>query len=151
MGRPPKPTDAHLRDGTYKESRHGNRVPDSDFPAATDLQCPDDLSGHASEAWLRIIEVLPKDRLKQADVELLAGMCHWLGEFAKVRESLRGLEVTSQNYYKLTILAQMTWKAFKDCAGAFGMTPADRARLKFVVEQKTEEDGLEILGMLKAS
>lgn len=150
MGRPSKPTDAHKRDGTYKKSRHGNRVPDSDFAEATDLNCPDDLSGHASEAWLRIIGVLPKERLKQADAELLAGMCHWLGEFSKIREAMRGMEVTSQNYYKLTILAQMTWKAFKDCAGSFGMTPSDRARLKFVVEQKVEDDALETLKLIGA-
>ncbi len=150
MARPPKSTAAHKRDGTFRDDRHGDRVPDAEFPDAQ-LACPEDLSGEAAVAWYRVVKSLPPDYLKQADIDHLAGMCRWLAQFNAISAAMEKIEVTAPPYYKLSMLAGMAWKHFAAASSRFGMTPADRAKLRTPVVEKNRENALETLKLLGAS
>lgn len=148
-GRKPKTTAAHKRDGTARKVRHADIVPESSFADAT-REAPVELSAEAALIWHATIAALPSDQIKQADVNQLAGMCHWYAEFQKVNAAAAEFEVFDPAYYRLMTLAAIAWKHFAAASSRFGMTPVDRARMKIAIETKTEDDALESLKLVGA-
>lgn len=150
MARPRKPKAKHIRDGTYREDRHGAMVDDSDFDG--DLpERPADLSVDELAVWELVINSSPEGVLRAIDEAELTGCCWWYGEYCKVMRAMRPMKVTVKAYYRLASLAAIAWKHFAAAASRFGMTPADRARLKTAPSKpKDDSDPLATLKLLGA-
>lgn len=141
MGRPPKPTERHKRDGTYRADRHGDRLESPTTAGAPDR--PEWLSGEAEIWWDAIIACLPADVAGEADDFALALLCEKWAEWRKYSAALEHIEVTDKEHYKVAMLANMAGKTVQGLLGKFGMTPSDRAKMK-IVPPKEEVDELEL-------
>lgn len=148
MARPPKSLRQHKRDRTYRADRHGDRVPDEAFDG--DLERPDDLSVDELAVWQLVVDTSPEGVLRAIDASELTGCCWWYGEYCKAMRAMRPMRVTVKAYYRLANLAAIAWKHFAAAASRFGMTPADRARLKMIPKQEKADDPLESLKLIGA-
>jgi len=133
MGRHRKPVADHLRDGTYRPGRHGP-VPDPE-PAADPPAKPEDLGGEAGAFWDRVVGLLGPV-LRPADAPQLVQMAKWWARWAEVEVALAGggeipPSVPGTIQHTRLINAASTCSAnFDRVASRFGLTPADRARLR---------------------
>lgn len=148
-GQQPKTIARHKRDGTYRRDRHGDRVDDSDFEG--DLpERPADLSVDELSVWELVLGTSPDGVLRAIDESELIGCCWWYGEYCKAMRCMRPMKATAKAYYRLANLAAIAWKHFAAAASRFGMTPADRARLKMTKADEKQEDPLEALKLIGA-
>lgn len=126
MGRPRKPLEKHLLDGTFRADRHG--PPPDDAGAVAPPVKPADLAGDASEFWDRIVGVLA-GVVRDRDGEQLAELCRWWARIQKVGAALDKAQPGSLLYSRLMTQAGTAAATFDRIAKRFGMTPADRAQL----------------------
>ena len=124
MGRPRKPTEKHLLDGTFRKDRHGP-VP-ADLGTAPPPVKPADLTGPAGEFWNRVT-VLLAGVVRDRDGEQLAELCRWWARVQKVGAALDKSAPGSLVYGRLMNQASTASATFDRIAKRFGMTPADRA------------------------
>jgi len=125
------------------------RVDDRDFDG--DLpERPSDLSVDELAVWDLVVNTSPEGVLRAIDESELTGCCWWYGEFCKAMRAMRPMKATQKAYYRLSNLAAIAWKHFAAAASRFGMTPADRARLKLTPQAKPDEDPLDKLGLIGA-
>src|SRR5215207_7590594 len=88
MGRPPKPVEEHLRNGTYRADRHAPPVLVSGRPTLDDpmMEPPDDLPEDGKKFWrawvTRLIEVGLIDRVDQPALE---GLCTMFARAVQAR------------------------------------------------------------------
>jgi P27 family predicted phage terminase small subunit len=138
-GQTPKSRSKHKRDGTFRADRHAALVDDSDFNG--DLpERPADLSADELAVWDHVVETTPEGVLRLIDESELIGLCFWYGEYRRAIAAMRGMRITAKAYYRTIQLAAIAWKHFAAAASRFGMTPADRARLK-IAPSKPKDDG----------
>lgn len=138
-GRPPKPLEDHLTDGTYREDRHGPMV-ESIRPEGFPVK-PEDLDEAAGAAWEFIINELTRMNVAgKVDSIALAEGCRWLSRYYRFGAVLDGARVSDDvdSALKLTKLVALCWSKFESTARQFGLTPADRARLKVQPTQKKQ-------------
>lgn len=148
-GQQPKSKSRHKRDGTFRADRHASLVDDRDFDG--DLpERPADLSVDELAVWELVVGSSPDGVLRAIDQTELTGCCWWYGEYSKAMRAMRPMEVTDTEYYRLSQLAAIAWKHFAAAASRFGMTPADRSRLKVAVTERKQEDPLEALKLIGA-
>lgn len=134
MGRKPKPLTVHLRNGTYKPSRHGVHP-----MAAGELIKPSDLKGEAAKLWERVADFCMTGGSGECDTDLLAGMCSWYAEYRRVAAAMVTLTPIDEDYKPLQYLAANAWRQFVDMASRFGLSPADRAKLKTSSDEATSK------------
>lgn len=124
-GRPAKPKKLHILEGSFRKDRHGAK---GDAPSvAGDVIVPD-LEEHAKKMWGEVIGPLVKlGIVTSADVPAAQAMCESWG---LMRRSFAALE--SDPCDKLARTAYTAYcQLFDKFASRFGLTPADRQRLKF--------------------
>src|SRR5688572_26013881 len=125
----------HKRDGTFRADRHAALVDDRDFDG--DLpERPADLTADEVQVWSHVVDTSPDGVLRRIDESELIGLCHWYGEYRRLMDLMRKTKVTAKAYFRLATLAAIAWKHFAAAASRYGMTPADRARLKFAPSEK---------------
>ena len=137
MGRPAKPISDHYLHGTYRRDRHGDRVDGAIAPGPPVK--PADLPADASELWDSILGTLPSDAIASVDYAALTACCRWYGVMLA---NLRLLEAGTGDAYKLTTLAAIASKQFATFAQRFGLTPADRAKLRLPATELPDADEL---------
>lgn len=141
MPRTPKSTAEHLRDGTFNPTRHRDR---NDIRLAEGRpEKPRGLSPLAEKLWDSVLAGRPAEFQASCDFATLAGCCRWFSEW---HETMRAGEEETDfkaKYMKLCAAA-MCWKQFTQTAAKFGLTPADRTKLK-AVENLADIDPLAIL------
>lgn len=126
MGRPRKPIELHVIDGTFRADRHG--------PAPVDVgevrppTKPSDLGGAAGGFWDRLLAVLA-GVVRERDGEQLAELCRWWARIQKVGAALDKSQPGSLRYGRLMNQASTAAATFDRIAKRFGLTPADRASL----------------------
>ena len=102
---------------------------------------PRDLPAAGKRLWGDVCDHLPVDVLSLLDGAALEGMCRWFAEYkalATDKAMDRGQRVRA---------AANAWRQFFDAAKAFGLTPADRGRLKGTApEPEAKEDILKYVG-----
>ena len=137
--RPPKSTAQHVADGTYEPSRHDGR---GDVTLAIGVpDAPSRLTGRGLELWEIVTGTLPEDAQSRLDTATLEGACWWWGRFCDVRERI---DAGGCDEYKGMIMAATYWKQFALMAAKFGMSPADRCKLKLSAGEN-KESPLEML------
>jgi phage terminase small subunit len=139
MGRKPKPATLLMRQGTYRPGRHEVQP-----RAVGDLAKPRDLGKFGSKLWDGVIDFIEQQAgAGECDTECVAGMCRWYNEYRRLAEAVAALPPTDEDHRTLLYSAATAWRSFIDMASRFGITPADRARLKHSAEEhKTTLDKL---------
>lgn len=126
MGRPRKPIEKHVLDGTFRADRHGP-APD-DLGAVRPPAKPADLGGAAGEFWDRLLAVLT-GVVRERDGEQLAELCRWWARIQKFGAALDKAQPGSIGCGRLMAQASTAAATFDRIAKRFGLTPADRASL----------------------
>lgn len=143
-GRPRKPTNLKLVEGTFNVTRERQRHPDGKEPTPSVgiPECPASLSLKAKDAWSKFAKLaLDLGTLTVADGEALAGLCETYVELTEARRQLRagGAEytyVTTNKDGNMMIrprpeiaIIQDADRRYLNWLGRFGLTPADRSRV----------------------
>lgn len=133
MPRPRKPVEQHIIDGTYRKDRHGP-APQPDPDGGDDLGPPvkpRSLTGEAGKIWDQLARQLT-GVLRARDTLLLVEMCRWWAELKRVQGALKKSRPGEKGYNQLLIGAGICSDKLDKLASRFGLTPADRAKLRAV-------------------
>lgn len=133
-GRPPKATDKHRRQGTFRKDRHAARADVIAPIGGAGVAPPFPIDAEAQWLWKLVADHLPAGTLGPIDAATLAGLCRWWSLWRKCDSQIESLNqddpLSMALAYKLTCMSAAAWKQFEKLAARFGMTPSDRARLK---------------------
>lgn len=130
MGRPRKSIDEHMLKGNYRPSRHGLRPPLPDDPGGNvPPSKPADLDHAAGQLWDKFVRLLA-GVLRERDGDVLAELCRWLAELRRIRVVLLETVPGEQGYNQLLVAAGICSDKFDKLAARFGLTPADRTKLR---------------------
>lgn len=128
VGRPPTPTALKVLRGTaqHNPGRINRAEPHPTVGAAPPPWLP--RSGPARRAWRRLAPVLTRMRvLTEADAEALALVCMALQEYLEARADAEGWR-----------RADAAAKRYLTGLRAFGLTPADRARIATLPDEEKD-------------
>lgn len=121
-GRPGKPTEKHIADGTFRADRHGTR----DESAGGLPIKPDELDENGNWCWEFVVSSLSERGIaKQIDTILLTQMCQMWSLYCKSFE-LAKVDPTDKEL-RCAVVAYR--REFDSIAARFGLTAADRQRL----------------------
>ncbi len=135
VGRPPKPTAQHKKDGTYTEHRHGGRnEPKFGAPSMTP---PSSLDALAKKEWKRLAAPLQEQGLfTMADRHVFAVYCQAVSDWTKLNKKINAMKdltfTTANGYVGVSPLMgarQKAWQTLKEGAARFGLDPASRTRI----------------------
>lgn len=147
-GRPPKPVAKHKLEGTFRSDRHGDRGDLLlDLPGSP--QMPAGLGDDARELWVRVVTQLTRAKVAvEIDSSQLEAMCRW---WARYLENERHAcefahDIEAGDVYEKR--AKRAWDAFDKVAARFGLTPADRAKLKLPQDNSAKTDPLKEFGIV---
>ena len=146
-GRKPKPTSLKRLQGTYRADRANPNEPQFGVPQRMPSP-PDYLSDEAADIWRELGRMLLEAGLFTKIDKFALGMfcaaaARWMDAERKVQKSGPVLisEKTGQPYTNPFLhVANRAWDQMKQMFGEFGLTPAERARMK--IEQPDYEPSL---------
>lgn len=125
-GRPRKPTELKVKQGTYRADRDGplpEDLPHLDGEIAT----PEFPDPAAKAMWEDHIQpLIGLSVVKPTDVPLAISMCQLWGLYCECYEAAR-LDPTDQD---TRVAVCSYWTKFEQAAARFGMNPSDRSRLR---------------------
>lgn len=128
-GRPRKPTELHVAEGTYRADRHGaKRAEAQEEQAAAAIRRPSGMT--RDEAWLWdlvVTELVRRRVVKEIDAPLLQSMCELWGLYRKAYRAAKKWPLDRD----ARIAINTYWRAFEVAASRFGLNASDRARLQF--------------------
>jgi phage terminase small subunit len=126
VGRPRKPVEKHVRDGTYRADRHGPK-PDADEQTAPPVK-PEDLDEDTAECWDRLVKLL-RGIVRDRDSTMLAELCWQWAELQRIKAVLGVMVPGEKGYNALLVAAGICTDKLDRLASRFGLTPADRAKI----------------------
>lgn len=147
MGRPPKSTEEHIKNGTYKPSRHEGRG--ITIKPLETLPAPIDLSERASKKWDEIVPAMLAAGLVSAvDVVILKDAFTSYDIAQDCLEKVNVYESYGEYLSNLDKIKQMNLlDVYKDYMNRFhkimmkfGVTPEARTRMRVKTEEKNEND-----------
>ena len=139
-GRPPKPLQLHVLDGTFRPDRHGAAA-----AAAPELEkvtrlpnAPAFLGAVGKREWRRIgQELLDKEVLTKADMATFAAYCASLDRAIGAERALQLAGsytlMTPQGFEQArpeVSIARQSWAEVRKFAQEFGITPSSRTRVR---------------------
>lgn len=128
-GRPRKPDELKILDGSWRPDRDGS--PSSQAVADGDPKPPPYLKGEALAFWNQVVPGLVDNNVaKTRDSAELALMCEWWGRLRKFTRQLDRMKGNDKRLYQMTVLVSIATDKFDKIASRFGLTPADRAKLR---------------------
>jgi P27 family predicted phage terminase small subunit len=152
-GRPRKPTQLKVIEGTFRQDRSNPREPQ---PRRKRPPCPPHLSADAKAAWRRYATLLDRlGVLTEADGAALAAFSEASADGKAAREALaaRG----ARTYEAETAAGSVTYRPYPEVAmitdadrrlrtwlQVFGLTPIDRGRIS-KIEDKNEDPAAKFL------
>jgi P27 family predicted phage terminase small subunit len=127
--RPRKPDEQHILAGTWRADRHGD--PATQIPADGEPAPPAHLAGEALALWQAVVPGLVSAGVARArDTAALTMLCEWWARYRRCSEALDGLDPAGAAASKLMVSAAIASDKFNALAARFGLTPADRAKLR---------------------
>ena len=147
LGRPPKPTAKHKRDGTYRTTRHGGRNEPQFGKAA--MTPPTELNAAAKKEWKRLArELAALGLFTRADRAVFAVYCQawadWVALTKKINSLKSGITFTTANGYigvhPIVGARSKAWAMMKEAATRFGLDPSSRTRLDVLPMKDGESD-----------
>ena len=130
-GRPRKHAVMHMLDGTYEPSRHDNGA--DVVPARGQCVPMRRLNQHGSREFQTVLDAYPAGTLGSSDSEPLTQYCEWVQRMFVLRE----LEEASGE-----LMLKEAAEISKHClqfASRFGLTPADRGKVKLAPNQAAND------------
>jgi phage terminase small subunit len=135
-GRPRKPDDLKIADGTWRKDRDGD--PSKKIPATGDPVCPKHVRGEALAFWkANVPGLIASGVAKACDAPELAMMCEWHARYQKFSRVLGRMKGTDKRLYQVTVMLGIATQNFDKIAARFGLTPADRAKLRIDAGKRT--------------
>jgi P27 family predicted phage terminase small subunit len=132
-GRKPKPTEAHKREGTFRQDRHAARAK----AAAGVPDAPMSLSAEAAKEWKRVVKLLAEAGLvAKLDRSALALYCqswadYWAAKAIVEKEGWMAVGSTGNVIeHPAAKCMQRAWAQCLQAAREFGLTPAARSSIK---------------------
>lgn len=136
-GRPPKPPILHIAEGTHRRDRHGD--PAEAVPSFGVPERPKRLTGEARKLWESVVPGLVSSGVAtERDTYALAEMCEWYKRYRKAATQADKIAATNPYWADLLRAAKTAWTEFDRVAARFGLTPADRAKLKTETPSKPQ-------------
>ena len=133
-GRPRKPTELHIAEGTIIPCRHADRALEPKPGPLTAM--PEGLSSEAAAWWKDRVQSLAAIGVAtEADIESLIAMAECWAALQWAIEAIRDDPMDKGN--RIAFLAYN--EAWSKWAGKFGLSPADRAKVVIVPKQNTDE------------
>lgn len=129
-GRPPKPTTRHKADGTYQPVRHANRLEAQ--PAKSLPDPPPEFDGRHADKWRELVSNMQDmGTLANQDLDSIRAYVVFFFRFADANETInkQGTIVDGKVNPAWRIMIE-SQKELRALWTAFGLTPADRARIK---------------------
>src|SRR5579872_1888278 len=134
-GRPSKPVEVHLKEGTYRPDRHGSTlIVTTPGYGIAHLWVPSHLNPLQKEVWLEIARLL-ESIVRESDVpmvEMAAVAYAGYRDAQKLVDDDGLLFVDDKGNLKehpAVKIAQRYMKQFMDTSARLGLSPADRTRL----------------------
>ena len=129
MARAPAPTSK--KDLKARGSWRAKDRPDDLAPAAKVPAMPKGFDAVAKSEWKRVIEVhQAQGTMTELDRAPLIVLCQSWSEWNGLSKSLGKLLEGSQDWKRVYVAREQAYKRCLDLWRAFGMTPADRTRVK---------------------
>lgn len=145
-----KATSEHIKDGTFRADRHGDRLDHLEFGGCVS-EPPDWLNELAKKRWRDITECMPPDCLRASDSGILAMHCVVFAQYQEQQAWLEMMNKDDEDYYKHTMIAVMLFSKAYESMQRLGLTPIDRIKLKAPHEDKSSKpDGLSRLKLVTA-
>jgi len=150
MGRPPKSTEEHERNGTYRPSRHANRG--ITITPLEKLQAPQDLSDRATEKWNKIVPaMLEAGLISIVDVVILKDAFISYDIAQECLEQVNNYKNYGDYLCELDKIKDVnlldTYREYMDrfhkIMMKFGVTPEARRRMMVKPKEKEESDVFE--------
>jgi hypothetical protein len=154
MPRPKKSLEDHVRDRTYREDRHGplppnllriwnggNDVAIADVPnneacktesiisIPVGIEKPGDIGDEAGLIWDWLIEKLA-GTITDRDAMRLRDLAEWWAELNRARRSMAELKPGTIGYTRVMNAVAVCEDRVNKASERFGLTPADRAKLR---------------------
>lgn len=127
----------HKLHGTYRADRHKGRGDEGNSFGGQPKK-PTGLTKEEAKAWKRIVDALPKRVLASCDAMELEVACRWWVKHDELlqlsRENSHDLEVADM----LDKRAAKAWGIVDRIFARFGMTPADRVKLRLPKDESSE-------------
>lgn len=139
MPGPPKTASATLK---ARGSWRANDRHDEPEAIAGTPDCPAWLKGEARAEWFRVIPQLQAMKvLSVADKAVIVGYCQQWGKWVQAEKRIAKTKhaIASQEYRRLNITSETAFAAMLKAAGKLGLSPADRAGVKTIEQQKGNE------------
>jgi P27 family predicted phage terminase small subunit len=134
MGRPRKTQEQLEQTGNFRADRHAGRTRAPKFSGAPAR--PAGLSVDARKLWDLVVPELIAQRVATAlDAPALEAMVTAWGEY-KAAQRIKAHDLDDKR--KRQMLANAALKSWRDLAAAFGLTPADRAKLEVAPHAEEE-------------
>jgi hypothetical protein len=135
VGRPRKSVAEHKANGTYRPGKHGVEEPAvvQDGPVVEVIERPEKLSEDAAKIWDELVELL-KGSIRRRDVPALVELCRWIARADKVADELDAVSPTDAKFKALMIVAGIATDKVSDLTKRFGISPADRMKLRTEVQ-----------------
>ena len=126
MARRRKPVELRLLEGTYRADRHG---PIPEAGGSPPIK-PRDLAGDAGSIWKRLVAYLAPV-LRESDGPMLAELCWWWAELRRAQAVIAETKPGASAYLKKLSAVSACSEKVNRLASQFGLTPTDRAKLRF--------------------
>lgn len=130
MGRPRKSIAEHKANGTYRPGKHGIE-PQAEEPAepAESIERPADLGEDAARAWDELVQLLA-GVIRRRDIPALKELARWTARSDRIAAELDKLKPGDKEFKALLVAAGIATDKVSDLTKRFGISPADRAKLK---------------------
>lgn len=128
-GRPRKPDEMKILDGTWRADRDGD--PSADVVADGEPVPPSFLKGEALRFWREVVPGLVASGIAKArDSYQLAELCTWWARHRRLSRMIDTAKNADKRLHSLILMAGIAWMNFDKIAVRFGLTPSDRAKLR---------------------
>lgn len=129
MGRPRKSVAEHLANGTYKPGRHGPLPGEPEEPALESIECPRELDDESRRVWGDLADLLA-GVIRRRDIPALKELCRWITRADRIAKELDVLAPSDKSFKGLLVAAAIATDKVSDLTKRFGISPADRQRLR---------------------
>lgn len=130
-GRPRKPFELHVFEGTNKPSRQGTA--EEQVSATGKPAPPADMSPGARAVWDAVLPQIA-GWVRMADSLALASFCQWYAWHKTACDKINASKKGGTSHQRSW--AERTWVQCDKIAARFGMSPADRAKLRVTGGEK---------------
>lgn len=148
MGRPIKSTEEHIKDGTFRKDRHGNRG--VDLEPLKEISIPDGLNKTAAEKWAEIVPTLQENGLITiVDLPTITDAFIQYGAAQDCLDSVMENNSSIAEYWSklnkfkdVDLIAKYNeaMDIYKRTMEKYGVTPAGRAKIKLQPKKEDEAD-----------